>query len=37
MEVSPLMIYLIGIADHVRDFSVLFLFIFTGIFLVFLI
>lgn len=37
MEVTPLMIYLIGIADHVRDFSVLFLFIFTGIFLVFFI
>ena len=37
MEVTPMMIYLIGIADHVRDFSVLFLFIFTGIFLVFLI
>ena len=37
MEVTPLMIYLIGIADHVRDFSVLFSFIFTGIFLVFLI
>ena len=37
MEVTPLMIYLIGIVDHVRDFSVLFLFIFTGIFLAFLI
>ena len=36
MEVTPLMIYFIGIADHVRDFSVVFLFIFTGIFLVFL-
>lgn len=37
MEVTPLMIYLIGVADHVRDFSVLSLFIITGIFLVFLV
>ena len=36
MEVSPLMIYLIGVADHVREFSVVSMFIISGIFLVFL-
>ena len=36
MEVTPLMLYLIGVADHVREFSVVSMFIISGIFLVFL-
>lgn len=36
MEVIPLMIYLIGVADHARIFFVVALFIIAGIFLLFL-
>ena len=36
MEVTPLMIYLIGVADHVRVFFVVSLLIIAGIFLLFL-
>lgn len=36
MEVTPLMIYLICVADHLREFSVVSLFIIVGIFLLFL-
>ena len=36
MEVTPMMIYLISIADHVRDFSLVSLFIISFIFLLFL-
>ena len=36
MEVTPLMIYLIGVADHVRVFFVLSLLIIAGTFLLFL-
>lgn len=36
MEVTPMMIYLIGMADNVKDFSVLSLLFITFIFLVFL-
>ena len=36
MEVTPLMIYLICIADHLREFSLVSLFIIVGIFLLFL-
>ena len=36
MEVTPMMIYLIGMADHVRVFFVVSLFIIVGIFLLFL-
>ena len=36
MEVTPMMIYLIGMADHVRVFFVVSMFIIAGIFLLFL-
>lgn len=36
MEVTPLMIYFIGIADHVREFSAVSSVLITFIFLVFL-
>lgn len=35
MEITPLMIYFIGIVDHVRDFSVISLLLLFAIFLIF--